>query len=182
GWGGSCLPKDNSELIHFAETSNAEHCLLTAAVRTNRHQHRRIVETVQQVLGGTLAGRRIALFGLAFKTGTSDVRDSPAVPVARLLIDRGAMVVSYDPVTMANPCVECLSIADDPYRAADSADALLSMTDWPQFNDLDWQRIADVMNGTHVIDTRSGLCTAALHSVGLHHVTQWRAPGKDINP
>ena len=173
GWGGPCLPKDTSELLRFAGAVNAEDAVLRATIRTNQHQIRRIGSALTDLLG-TLRGNRISLFGLAFKTGTSDLRGSPAISIARLLIAEGAEVLAYDPMVTMDPDVAGMAVLDDPYQAVDSADAVLIMTDWPEFNDLNWTCIASRMDGVHVLDSPAGIKPALLRRAGLRHVINWR--------
>jgi UDPglucose 6-dehydrogenase len=165
GWGGPCLPKDTYALLHIAAAAGSESGLLHAALVANQRQQQRIVSKVRLALGGSLAGARIALLGLAFKAGTTDLRDSPAVAVAALLSAQSAQVTGYDPAVRGS--VPGISVAEDPYHAVTGAAAAVILTDWPQFCMLDWTRFSQLMAGNTIIDTRNHLDPAALDSVGL---------------
>ncbi len=138
GYGGSCFPKDTAALIGVAEDAGYEFDLLKAVIEADHEQRRRIVEKVRQAAGGGLRGRRVCLWGVAFKAGTDDVRESPALRIARLLIEDGAEVVGYDPEATTTE----FAMADDPIAAAEGADVLLVATEWPEFGTLDMNRVA----------------------------------------
>jgi UDPglucose 6-dehydrogenase len=119
-----------------------------------------------------LIGARIALLGLAFKAGTGDLRDSPAIAVAELLAAEQAQVTGYDPAVRGN--VAGVRVADDPYEAVTCADAVVVLTDWPQFRELDWERVGQIMAGDTVIDGRNHLNPADLDHAGL----RWHGVGR----
>lgn len=170
GWGGSCLPKDARAMLQLADSVDVEFRLLRAAIDTNDRQAHRMVDKVRTAVTGTrsgsLAGRRIALFGLAFKAGTGDVRDSPALGVAALLAQEGAELVGYDPGVGAVE-VPGLAVVDDPYTAAKDADAIVVLTEWPEFRALDWRRIADLAAVPTVVDTRNLLDPDVLRNAAV---------------
>lgn len=165
GWGGPCLPKDLTALLHVASAVGSELGLLQAAQAANRRQQRRVVAKASEALGGSLVGKRIALLGLTFKAGTADLRESPAIAVATLLAAKQARVIGYDPA--ARTSVAGISAAQDPYEAVTGADAAVILTDWPEFRILDWTRIGRLMAGDVVIDTRNQLDPAALDRAEL---------------
>jgi UDPglucose 6-dehydrogenase len=165
GWGGPCLPKDAKALLHLGWVAGSELTLLRAAVAANQWQQRQVVEKIRLALGGSLVGTRIALLGLTFKPGTGDLRDSPATAVATLLAAEQAQVVGCDPGVRAS--ISGTAVSEDPYKAVTGADAVVILTDWPQFRKLDWTRISQLMAGHTVIDTRNHLDPAALDRAGL---------------
>ena len=165
GYGGSCFPKDTAALIGVAEDAGYEFDLLKAVIEADHEQRRRIVEKVRQAAGGGLRGRRVCLWGVAFKAGTDDVRESPALRIARLLIEDGADVVGYDPEATTTE----FAMADDPIAAAEGADVLLVATEWPEFGTLDMNRVASAMNGHRVVDARNLLDSAAVRAAGLDY-------------
>ena len=167
GWGGSCLPKDTSALIAAAEAAGYDFALLRSVLAANDAQFGRIVDKVAQRVA--LPGSRIALLGLAFKAGTGDVRDSPAVEIGRRLADAGAAVHAYDPAVRATAATEeaGIAVADDAYTACDSASALVVVTEWDEFRQLDFDRIAAVMAERHVVDARNMLDRASLERLGF---------------
>ncbi|MEJ2852515.1 MULTISPECIES: UDP-glucose dehydrogenase family protein [unclassified Saccharothrix] len=165
GWGGSCLPKDTHAMVQIAESVGVDFSLVKATIDTNHRQQRRVVDKVRDAVGGTLAGARIGILGLAFKAGTNDLRDSPALAVAELLAFEGAELVAHDP-EIREPLVG-MTVVDDPYSAVRDADAVVLLTEWPEFRTLDWARVAGLMNGVLVLDTRNHLDEDALRRAGL---------------
>ena len=165
GYGGSCFPKDTAALIAVAEDAGYEFDLLKAVIEADHEQRRRIAERVRQAAGGGLRGRRVAMWGVAFKAGTDDVRESPALRIARLLLDDGAEVVAYDPE--ANSAE--LEQAPDPISAVAGADVLLVATEWPEFVSVDMKLVADAMKGYRVVDARNLLDPAAVRAAGLDY-------------
>ncbi|GAA4845351.1 UDP-glucose dehydrogenase family protein [Saccharopolyspora rosea] len=169
GWGGSCLPKDTRALLRAAEAAGTGFPVLRAAIEANRRQQRRVVDRVAEACGGALRGHRVGLLGLAFKAGTDDLRDSPALAVAAGLAARGADVVACDPALRGDErgIGESVAFVDDAYRAAKGARALVLLTEWPQFRELDWCRVAELLEGAVVVDTRNHLDPDVLRRAGL---------------
>ncbi|HEY6635183.1 MAG TPA: nucleotide sugar dehydrogenase, partial [Acidimicrobiia bacterium] len=165
GYGGSCFPKDTAALIGVAEDAGYEFDLLKAVIEADHEQRRRIVEKVRQAAGGGLRGRRVCLWGVAFKAGTDDVRESPALRIARLLLEDGAEVVGYDPEATTSE----FAMAVGPIEAAEGADVLLVATEWPEFGTIDMTQVAAVMKGHRVVDARNLLDSAAVRAAGLDY-------------
>ena len=165
GYGGSCFPKDTAALISVAEDAGYEFDLLKAVIEADEQQRQRVAEKVRQAAGGGLRGRRIALWGVAFKAGTDDVRESPAVRIATVLIGEGAEVVAYDPEASA----PFLTMAESPIDAAREADVLLVATEWPEFATVDMAEVANVMRGHRVVDARNLLDPQLVRTVGLDY-------------
>ncbi|MCI2418598.1 UDP-glucose/GDP-mannose dehydrogenase family protein [Saccharopolyspora sp. K220] len=176
GWGGSCLPKDTAALLQVAEAVDFEFPLLQATISSNARQRERMATKVVEACGGSLDGVRLALLGLTFKAGTDDVRDSPALEVARLLAERGAELVAYDPGLRGDEAQlpPEVTLVDDPYQAAKDAAALVLLTEWQEFRTLDWNRLADALDGPVVVDTRNHLDPDVLRRAGL----SWRGVGR----
>jgi UDPglucose 6-dehydrogenase len=171
GWGGSCLPKDTAAMLQLADAADFEFRLLRATIDTNTRQRQRMVEKVRLAVtgrrGGPLSQARIALLGLTFKAGTDDLRDSPALAVAALLRQAGATLTAYDPALQPETVVDGIQLADDPYRAAADADAIVVLTEWPEFRSLDWPRIAASTRRAVVVDTRNLLDPDILRRAGF---------------
>ncbi|RKS73674.1 UDPglucose 6-dehydrogenase [Actinomadura pelletieri DSM 43383] len=173
GWGGSCLPKDTHALLRSAEALGGEFPLLRAAIDTNARQRDLVVDRVRAAVGGRFAGIRVGLLGLTFKAGTDDLRDSPALAVAARLAAEGAELVAHDPAVLGPlpgglPNVgDRIRVVETAYDAADGAAALVVLTEWPEFRDLDWKRIAGLLLGESVIDTRNLLDASVLDEAGL---------------
>ncbi|BCM64683.1 hypothetical protein EASAB2608_00017 [Streptomyces sp. EAS-AB2608] len=180
GWGGSCLPKDTHALLTVCDRSGVDFPLLRATIETNVAHQRRLVERVAAVCGrgaeGSLHGVRLALYGLTFKAGTSDLRDSPALAVARLLRERGAELTAYDPALREErpDLSDLVDLVDDLVRAAEGAAACLVLTEWPQLRDVDWAAVAACMSGHEVHDWRNLLDPDVLARAGL----SWRGIGR----
>jgi UDPglucose 6-dehydrogenase len=174
GWGGSCLPKDTHAMLEVADAADFEFRLLRATIETNTRQRQRMVDKIRLAVThsrtGSLTRKRLALFGLTFKAGTDDVRDSPALGIAALLRQAGAELIGYDPVVPAGRSAvgqSLLSVVDDPYVAAKDADAIVILTEWPEFRTLDWARLAGVVATPAVVDTRNLLDADVLRRAGL---------------
>ncbi|MFH9656902.1 UDP-glucose dehydrogenase family protein [Streptomyces sp. NPDC017248] len=180
GWGGSCLPKDTHALLTVCDLSGVDFPLLSATIETNVAHQRQLVERVAAACGrggdGSLHGVRLALYGITFKAGTSDLRDSPALAVARLLRERGAELTAYDPALREQrpDLSDLVELVDDPVRAAEGAAACLVLTEWPQLRDLDWAAIAARMAGHEVHDFRNLLDPDLLARAGL----SWQGIGR----
>jgi UDPglucose 6-dehydrogenase len=145
-----------------ADSADFEFRLLRATIDTNTRQYQRMVDKIRTAVTGrrkgSLTHKRLALFGLTFKAGTDDLRDSPALGVAALLKQAGANLVGYDPgISRAASAIDhtLLTVLDDPYLAATDAEAIVILTEWPEFRALDWPRLASVINTPLVIDTRN---------------------------
>lgn len=169
GWGGSCLPKDTHALQQVAQAAGFDFGLLRATIDTNLRQRERIVAKIAESVGRPLDGARIGLFGLTFKAGTDDLRDSPALAVAALLRERGAELTGYDPAVPGPvPGVtDALTVVDTAERAAKGASVLVVLTEWPEFRSLDWGQLAQIVDQRRVVDTRNLLDQDVLRRVGF---------------
>ena len=172
GWGGSCFPKDVSALIHTADDYGYEAQLLKSAVTVNERQRLIVVEKLQQVLK-ILKGKTIGLLGLTFKPDTDDLRDAPALNVIENLTRLGAKVKAYDPIISQSGMRHGISdvlVETDPERLADACDALVVVTEWQQFQTLDYGKMAKLMHTPILIDGRNFLDQAALEEAGFRYV------------
>lgn len=154
GWGGSCFGKDLSSLITTSRREGYEPALLTATVEVNKQQHDVLVDKLARHFD-TLAGRRVGVLGMAFKPGTDDLRDSPALEVAERLLSRGAEVIAYDPLVSSVSHIPGLAVAGDPYDVAAGADAVVLATEWPDFLLLDLAKLRAQMRGNVFLDGRN---------------------------
>jgi UDPglucose 6-dehydrogenase len=158
GYGGSCFPKDLVAFRSTAADAGYDFRLLEEVIRINAHQREMFLRKVHDALW-TLKGKRLAVLGLAFKGGTDDVRESPAIAFIRMLLREGASVAAFDPAAAANARAlfskDEITICDDLYDTADSADALLILTDWEEFGQLDFDRLRAVMKQAVLIDGRN---------------------------
>jgi UDPglucose 6-dehydrogenase len=172
GYGGSCFPKDVRALAQLAAGHDYEAPLLHAVELVNRRQFERTVDKVDGALGG-VAGKTVAVLGLAFKPNTDDVRDAPALAVIRRLVERGAAVRAHDPI--ANELARAvlgndeIRFFDDMYATLDGADALVLATEWNEFRALDFARCAAAMRGTALVDGRNIFDPAKVRAAGLRY-------------
>ncbi|MEL6552469.1 MAG: UDP-glucose/GDP-mannose dehydrogenase family protein [Cyanobacteria bacterium J06621_11] len=172
GWGGSCFPKDVSALVHTADDYGYEAELLKATINVNTRQRLLTVEKLQQVLK-ILKGKTVGLLGLTFKPDTDDMRDAPSLIMIESLNRLGAKVKAYDPIVSQSGVSQGLSgviVETDPERLADSCDALVLVTDWKKFKNLDYGKMAGLMNAPVMIDGRNFLDQKALESAGFQYI------------
>jgi UDPglucose 6-dehydrogenase len=178
GWGGSCFPKDVSALIHTADDYGYEAQLLKSAVSVNERQRLIIIEKLQQVLK-ILKGKTVGLLGLTFKPDTDDLRDAPALSMIENLARLGAKVKAYDPIISQTGMRHGLSdviVETDPERLADGCDALVLVTEWQEFLNLDYSKMAKLMNSPTLIDGRNFLDQQMLETAGFRCVGIGRQP------
>jgi UDPglucose 6-dehydrogenase len=168
GWGGSCFGKDVAALITTGLDYGYGSPILRAIVEVNHAQRVLVIRKLQAALK-TLKGRRIAVFGLAFKPDTDDIRDAPAMEIIRRLYAAGAAVSAYDPIVKKAPELEdaTVRIGTDAYDAADRADAVVIATEWPQFAALDLRRLRESMKGRLILDGRGVIAQDAAAEAGL---------------
>jgi UDPglucose 6-dehydrogenase len=168
GYGGSCFPKDVDALKQLAGNSGYHFQLLTAVIEVNELQKRRVIGKLHKHLGG-LVGKRVALFGLAFKPNTDDMREASSLVLSARLNADGAAVAAYDPVAedQARKLVSGIDFAASPLEAASGADAIVLVTEWPEFLKLDWRLVAERMRGQVVVDGRNALDPDAVRAAGL---------------
>ncbi|MGL5872641.1 MAG: UDP-glucose dehydrogenase family protein [Xenococcaceae cyanobacterium] len=167
GWGGSCFPKDVSALIHTARDYGYEAQLLEAAVNVNKNQRKLAIEKLQQVLK-ILKGKTIGLLGLTFKPDTDDMRDTPALDLIEELTRLGAKVKAYDPIVKSD--LANVTLTNSPEELAESCDALVLVTDWQEFSQLDFAPLAAKMNSPIMIDGRNYLNPEALANAGFTYI------------
>jgi UDPglucose 6-dehydrogenase len=177
GWGGSCFPKDVKALEYMAATNGAHPQLLRAVVEINKDQRLHVVRLVREALGG-LRGARVGLLGLAFKPNTDDMRDAPSLEIVELLQHEGAEVRAFDPAAMghADRLVPGVTACRDPYEAAEDADALLLVTEWNEFKQLDLTRLRRNMRRPVFVDGRNLYDPEAMAAAGF----EYRAIGRNL--
>ncbi|MBQ4292605.1 MAG: UDP-glucose/GDP-mannose dehydrogenase family protein [Muribaculaceae bacterium] len=170
GYGGSCFPKDVKALIKTAEQNGYDMRVLRAVEDVNEAQKSIVYRKLRNHFGGDIKGKKVALWGLAFKPETDDMREAPSLVVIDRLLADGSEVTVFDPIAID----ECrrriggkVAYADDMYSAVEGADALLLVTEWKQFRSPDWSRIAALMSGNVVVDGRNVYDEAELREHGF---------------
>ncbi len=173
GWGGSCLPKDTAALLAVAAEYGTTMPLIQAAREVNFQQRRVVVDKLQRALKG-LRGRSVGVLGLAFKPGTDDVREAPALDVIRLLVERGAHVRAHDPLALerAREALGDLDVelCNDPYVAVSGTDGLILATDWPEYRTLDLPSLAKRMRTAVMVDGRNFFAPDEVRRAGFIYV------------
>jgi UDPglucose 6-dehydrogenase len=180
GWGGSCFGKDTAALLSTAREYGLDMPTVRAAREVNVRQRARVVEKLQHELK-ILKGRVITILGLAFKPHTDDLRDAPAVEVATWLAARGAKVRAHDPVAITRAEADLagceLTYCRDVESAVRGADAIVLITEWPEYRELKWQDVAAAMRGRVIIDARNFLDRERLLELGFRYVAVGRGDG-----
>lgn len=173
-YGGSCFPKDIRSLIYMSRQAGLKAEILRSVHRRNQHQKKLLGQMILQRFGHDLRGRRLAVWGLAFKPSTDDVREAPALQTIRMLADAGAQLVCYDPAAEQNarrvlanwPNV---SFGDDQYEVLDQADCLVICTDWRQFAEADFSRILTGLRQRVIFDGRNMYDPARIAGMGIEY-------------
>jgi len=172
GYGGSCFPKDVSAFRSVARECGYDFRLLEEVMRINDNQRDRFLRKIRKALW-TLNGKKLAVLGLAFKGGTDDVRESPAIALVKSLVREGAECVCYDPAAVERARVElptkAVTYASSPYEAAQGAHALVILTDWEEFSLLDLDRLHSALRYPIVIDGRNLYKPALMAEAGFHY-------------
>ena len=170
GYGGSCFPKDTEALVKIGEQVGYDIHIVKAAIRVNADRPALAVGKLERLLGD-LDGRTVGLLGLAFKPNTDDVREAPALKIARELRGRGARVRGYDPVAMerARTLAPDVELCKDPYEVAAGADALMLCTEWNEFRDLNLGRLKELLRQPVLVDCRNIYDRERMESMGFRY-------------
>jgi UDPglucose 6-dehydrogenase len=175
GFGGSCFPKDLAALMQTGERVGYPMQIAGAAAAVNAEQRTRMVDKIQAAAGG-VAGKTFALLGLSFKPNTNDVREAPAVDIARRLMQEGATIRAYDPAALEEVCrmLTGLIPCRDAYHAAEGADALILMTEWNEFRNLDLDALKRVLRQPLLLDLRNVYDLDRVAACGFRHISVGR--------
>jgi UDPglucose 6-dehydrogenase len=185
GYGGSCFPKDTRAAAQIARDSGLKFRIIEAVLEVNEVTQKRMIEKVEQALGGSIAGKTIGFLGLSFKPNTDDIRESPALPIVQALVDGGAAVRAFDPEAMpaCKPLFPTLVYTRDAYEAAEGADAVVIATEWNQFRKLDLDRLRKLVREPLVIDLRNLYEPETMAAEGFRYVSIGRPEGiPDLRP
>ena len=172
GYGGSCFPKDVQALIKSSDEVNYVFEILKAVEKVNANQKLHLVEKIKAYYNGNLAGKHFALWGLAFKPNTDDIREAPALSIIDALTSAGATVTAYDPEAMPNVKAQIGDIihyANNPYQALDKADALIIATEWSEFRTPDFEIIRLKLSSKVIFDGRNLFETEKVRGIGLDY-------------
>lgn len=172
GYGGSCFPKDVHALYRTSKDHNYDFKILSSVMEVNEIQKTVIVEKLRQHFDGNLEGKKFAVWGLAFKPDTDDIRESPALYIIRDLLAAGASISAFDPEAMENvkrTMGEVIHYANDPYDAVQDADALLIATEWSLFRTPDFDRMKETMKGKVIFDGRNLYDLQRMAEMGFHY-------------
>jgi UDPglucose 6-dehydrogenase len=187
GYGGSCFPKDVAAFRHVAEMAGVDFGLLSEVEKINEEQKLRFFQKVRSALW-TFRGKKIGVLGLAFKGGTDDIRESPALDIVARLLKEGCLVSAYDPAAAQRakeeiPAGQQMRYVDDPYEAAQDADALLILNDWQEFAELDLERLHYTLRYPIVIDGRNLYDPAKMGAAGFTYLSVGRpGPAHALDP
>ena len=186
GYGGSFFPKDVRALDHLGLNSGAKVELLRSVININNRQRLLPLYALRERFDANMAGLRVAVLGLAFKSNTDDVGDAPAIDLIQALHDDGAIVSAYDPEAMATARPHLPSeirLTSNVLEAADEAQALVLMTEWEQFVSADWQAIAGRMRPPrYIFDGRNALDATAMFQIGFQYEGVGRSKSLNGNP
>lgn len=179
GYGGSCFPKDTSAIAQIAEEHGMSFEIIDAVLSANERVRQRMVPKVESAFGG-LAGKTVALLGLAFKGDTDDMRESPAIPIVEGLVRAGARVRAYDPAAteQARPLLPPVDYCADPYDAARGADGVVIATEWNQFRALEFDRLKQLLRQPLIVDLRNLYEPDRVAAAGFRYVSIGRAEAK----
>ncbi|NWG32945.1 MAG: UDP-glucose/GDP-mannose dehydrogenase family protein [Chloroflexi bacterium] len=178
GWGGSCFPKDVQALAYMAKEKGLNPRILNEVMNVNYDRRKEVARHVESMLGG-LKGKTVGMLGLAFKPNTDDMRDAPSIDISNALVAGGAKVRGYDPVARetAAPLMPAVEIFDNVYQMAEGCDALIVVTEWNEFKQLDLEKVKDLMKSPVIFDGRNIYDPARMREMGF----TYRAIGRGFN-
>jgi nucleotide sugar dehydrogenase len=171
GYGGSCFPKDVSSLLHTSKSWGYDFPLLEATIQTNYAQPLRFIDKMRAALG-SFEGKKVAVLGLAFKANTDDMRDAKSLDIIAALLEGGANVVAYDPIAIENTkrIFPQITYAKNAFEAADAADAVVVVTEWNEFKQINLERLKETMKGSLVFDGRNLYDPAKMKRLGFEYI------------
>jgi UDPglucose 6-dehydrogenase len=176
GFGGFCFPKDVQAFIRIAEKSGCDFSLLKEVEKINRSRIDHFVKKLREELW-VARGKKIAVWGLAFKPNTDDVRFAPSIALIEALLEEGAIVSAYDPAAIdkARAVLPHIGYCQDPYEAADGADAILIVTEWEEFRNIDWDRLRERVENRLILDGRNLLTPSVAAAHGFRYISIGRS-------
>jgi len=180
GYGGSCFPKDVRALISMHSDAGTSARIIQAVEETNQNQKTVLVDKLVRLWGDDLSGKKIAIWGLAFKPQTDDMREAPATVIINALLAMGAQIQAYDPIAIPTAKkvfadTGKISFMESEYAALEGADALLLVTEWHIFRHPDWQKVKELMKCPLILDGRNQYEPKAMRELGFEYYSIGRA-------
>jgi len=182
GYGGSCFPKDVQALAKSAGEAGYDFKLLEAVMLVNKKQKQHLLPKIKSWFQNDLKGKKIALWGLAFKPNTDDIREAPALDIIEALLEAGAQITAYDPEAMKNVkqlLGDRIQFSDRQYDALIDADALVIATEWSEFRTPDFSKISSLLKNKVIFDGRNLFDLHKMEELGFHYESVGR---KTVNP
>lgn len=179
GYGGSCFPKDVKALSKAAKETGYEFRILEAVMKVNDYQKLHLLPKIRNYFKGDLKNKKFALWGLAFKPNTDDIREAPAFYMIEALLAEGAKIAAFDPEAMNNAKLQLgdkISYAENQYECLEGADALIISTEWNEFRTPNFLKIVTAMKNKVIFDGRNLFETSAVRELGFHYESIGRAP------
>lgn len=177
GYGGSCFPKDVKGLIQISQENNVRFSILEAVENTNDAQKQSLLAKVQRLLGEDLANKKITIWGLAFKPHTDDIREAPSLTVIKQLLDRGVEVKVFDPIAKEQAkkvLGNSVIYEDDLMKSVKNTDCLVIVTEWPEFKEVDLEKIKSLMNKPNIVDGRNVFDVETMKKLGFEYLSVGR--------
>ncbi|OZM56511.1 UDP-glucose 6-dehydrogenase [Lottiidibacillus patelloidae] len=173
GYGGSCFPKDTSSLVKIAEEVGYDFKIVKDVERVNYEQRFKVIEKLKEAIGGKLKGKRIAVLGLAFKPNTDDMRGAPSIDIIYKLQQCEANIIAYDPIASENAkkIIPNLKTTNSILEAANGAHALIILTEWPEFQDIDLEVLEKIMDNNVIIDGRNVFSISMMKSLDFYYAS-----------
>jgi UDPglucose 6-dehydrogenase len=177
GYGGSCFPKDTRSLLHTAQSYGYDFPLLDATILTNEEQPRRFISKIHRVLGDDLKGKTVGILGLAFKPNTDDMREAKSIDIINDLLESGAKVKAYDPISIENTqkIFPDIGYCANAYEVAAEVDAIIIVTEWNEFKSLNFERISCIMAKPLIFDGRNMYDPEKMRRLGFEYHSVGRA-------
>jgi UDPglucose 6-dehydrogenase len=171
GYGGSCFPKDTQALLRIAQEHGVACRIIEAVVEVNAAQKARMARKIRKALGGSEAGKTIAILGLSFKPETDDIRDAPSLTIIATLIEHGALVKAHDPQAMEETAkvLPEVKYCSSPYEACEGADAVVLLTEWNEYRALDLERIKGLLKAPVFVDLRNVYARSSMEESGFQY-------------
>ena len=176
GYGGSCFPKDTQALAEIARAHGMEFQIVDTVVKVNKEQREHCLQKIIKMLDGNVAGKTIGILGVSFKPETDDIREAPAIDIVQQLLDLGGAVRAFDPVALENfaKLFPQVTYCADPYQVAEGSDALVLMTEWNQFRQLELDRIKPLLRSPKIVDLRNIYEPERMRHAGFQYVSVGR--------